>query len=352
MNSVSVMTAAKSHSHKEKKEVIKEVEILKEPEIKSVKLYSYPTAGQLAKPGVCFLDNEIAERIYQHLIGNPEITDFTVVNFDGIAVGFMTKTDLNEALGGRYGFSLHAKREISDLAYTEFLRVSHNMHADAVSRLAMKRAVSRLYDPVIVEREGRYAGVVTIKDLLETCMKTEIDIAVNCNPLTGLPGNIIIEKEIRKKIFKTKPYCIIYFDLDNFKAYNDAYGFQNGDLMLALVSDTLKKCAVHSEFIGHIGGDDFIAICPYTDGEEFCRAVITEFSEKVILLYSDEDIKRGYIVSKNRNGLTESFPIASLSIAGISDKDKSYTDITDFSNDIAKIKKKCKQHEGNYYEIH
>ena len=140
-------------------------------------------------------------------------------------------------------------------------------------------------------------------------------------------------------------------DLDNFKAYNDAYGFQNGDLMLALVANILKKCATKNEFIGHIGGDDFIVICDYHEGEDYCKFVINEFSSQVMSLYRDEDIKNGYIVSKNRSGVTENFPIASLSIAGISNKIHSYKNVDNFSKDIAQIKKKCKKQPGNYFEI-
>jgi len=94
--------------------------------------------------------------------------------------------------------------------------------------------------------------------------------------------------------------------------------------MLALVADILRECAVKNEFIGHIGGDDFIVICDYLEGEDYCKSVIDNFSLKVTSLYRDEDVKNGYIVSKNRHGVTENFSIASLSVAGISNKTKTY----------------------------
>lgn len=310
----------------------------------------YPIIGCLSKPGYTFSPIEKAEKIYETLRLNPSITEFTVVE-DEIAVGFLTKTALNEIFGGRYGFSLNSKKSISQLIKTDFLRINYYMPVDQVSRLAMQRPFERLYSPIVVEKEGKYWGIVTIKDLLNACTKAEVDTAMHSNPLTGLPGNLLIEKEILSRVFGNDPYCITYYDIDNFKAYNDVYGFQNGDIMLALVADILKECAVKNEFIGHIGGDDFIVIFDYQEAEGYCKNVIHQFSLKVPSLYRGADVEKGYITSKNRHGVTENFPIASLSVAGISNKAVTYESIDTFSKDIARLKKKCKRQTGNYFEI-
>lgn len=316
----------------------------------NIKSSVYPIIGYLAKPGVTFPPEVIAEDLYENLRLNPSITEFTVVDKEA-ATGFMTRMALNEMLGGRYGFSLYSKKKIQQLIKTEFLRVNYNVPVNQVSRLAMQRPFERLYNPIVVEKDGKYFGIVTIKDLLDACTKVEVDTAMHCNPLTGLPGNLLIEKEILSRVFGNTPYCITYYDIDNFKAYNDAYGFQNGDMMLVLVADILKECAKKNEFIGHIGGDDFIVICDYHGGEDYCKTIIDHFTLKVASLYRDEDLENGYIVSKNRHGVTENFPIASLSIAGISNQVKTYQSVDDFSKDIAMLKKKCKRQPGNYYEI-
>lgn len=310
----------------------------------------YPIIGYLSKPGYTYRPQEKAETIYETVRYNPIIVGFTVVENE-IAIGFMTRTALNEIFGGRYGFSLNSKKKIRELMKTDFLRVDYYMPVNQVSRLAMQRPNEQLYNPIVIEKEGNYWGVVTIKDLLDACTKVEVDTAMHSNPLTGLPGNLLIEKEILNRVYGDAPYCITYYDIDNFKAYNDAYGFQNGDMMLRLVADILKENAVRNEFIGHIGGDDFIVICDYYEGEIYCQKVIDDFSIRVISLYRNEDVENGYIISKNRHGVTENFPIASLSIAGISNKENAYKNIDAFSKDIAKLKKKCKRQTGNYYEI-
>ena len=332
----------------EKIEMIKNFHTKKYAE--KIKSSIYPIIGHLAKKGCCFSPEEKIDTIYETLRLNPAITDFTIVENDA-AVGFMSRTNFYELLGGRYGFSLYSGKNIHHLIKNDFLRVNYNMPVDQVSRFAMQRTFEQLYNPVVVEQDGKYAGIVTVKDLLDSCTKVEIDIAIHSNPLTGLPGNLLIEKEILNRLFGTSPYCILYFDLDSFKAYNDAYGFQNGDKILDLVGKIMRNHAVKNEFLGHIGGDDFIAICDYHEGENFCKAVIEEFETKILSFYRDEDIKNGYIISKNRHGVTEKFPLASLSIAGISNKTKSYQSIDDFSTEIALLKKKCKKQEGNYFEI-
>lgn len=310
----------------------------------------YPIVGHLAKPGYIVSPGEKLEHIYETLKLNPTITEFSVVQND-TTMGFMSRTDLNELLGGRYGYGLHSKKAVQQVMKPDFSRVNDRMPVDEVSRLAMQRPFEQLYNPIVVEKDGKYMGIVTIKNLLEACTKVEVDIARHSNPLTGLPGNLVIEKEILSRIFSDAPYCITYYDIDNFKAYNDAYGFENGDKMLMLLAETLKTCALRDEFIGHIGGDDFIVICDYHEGEAYCKAVVDHFSREVSSLYRDQDLKNGYIISKNRSGVTENFPIAGLSVAGISNRSRKYKNIGDFSQDIAQLKKKCKKQVGNYIEI-
>ncbi|MCL1909188.1 MAG: EAL and GGDEF domain-containing protein [Holophagaceae bacterium] len=310
----------------------------------------YPIIGHLAKPGRNFAPSQKTEEVYETITNDPSIREFVVLEGDKV-VGFITRTALNEKLGGRFGFALNSRRPIRELVDTSFLTADFKMTVDQVSRLAMQRSFECLYNPIVVERDGQYFGMVTVKDLLSTCTKIEVDIAVHSSPLTGLPGNLLIEQEIVTRLFGNDPYCITYYDIDNFKAYNDAYGFQNGDLMLKMLAGALIECATKNEFIGHIGGDDFIVIGDYSDGENYCQSVIDAFSSQVISLYRDEDIANGFVVSKNRNGVTENFPLATLSIAGASSRHNKYANVDEFSKDIAKLKKICKQQLGHFFEI-
>ncbi|MFA9462852.1 MAG: GGDEF domain-containing protein [Velocimicrobium sp.] len=292
-----------------------------------------------------------AKVLYEYVSHNPTITEICVLNKDNIVVGICTRLDLFELFGGRYGYNLNLKRTAKDIMNSNFLMVDCNTSIETVSQMALIRPIEHLYDAVVVTQNGRYMGVVTVKDLLETVITIQVSRAVDANPLTGLPGNRMIEKYIYERIINRNPFSIIYLDLDNFKAYNDTYGFNKGDLMIKIVATCMENCCEKNEFKGHIGGDDFVIICDYWEVEELCKKIIERFMQSIPGAYNEYDWNNQYIISKNRNGSNEKFPIISLSIAVATNKQKKYHNLEIFSSEIAHLKKKCKQKEGNYYCI-
>jgi two-component system chemotaxis sensor kinase CheA len=130
----------------------------------------YSTIGQLSKSGYCFPPHERTESIYEKMKINPAITEFTVVEND-TAVGFLTRTALNETLGGKYGFTLHSENPIQNIMDHIFLKVDYDMPIDKASKIAMQRPFEQLYNPIVVERNGKYSGIVTVKDLLDISTK-------------------------------------------------------------------------------------------------------------------------------------------------------------------------------------
>ncbi|MDR0494981.1 MAG: CBS domain-containing protein [Treponema sp.] len=126
--------------------------------------------GCLSRSGYCFSPDEKTEKLYEIMKLNPSITEFAVIENEA-AVGFMTRTTLNEILGGKYGFTLHSKNPIRDIMNSDFLKVNYYMPIDEVSSLAMQRPFERLYNPIVVELEGKYSGIVTVKDMLDACIR-------------------------------------------------------------------------------------------------------------------------------------------------------------------------------------
>lgn len=173
------------------------------------------------------------------------------------------------------------------------------------------------------------------------------------NPLTGLPGNVLIEEEIKERIEKKTLFSVLYSDLDNFKAYNDVYGFLKGDEVIKFVahvlSKNIKELGNHDDFLGHIGGDDFIVITTPDKVEILCDSIIHQFDSTIRLFYNSEDRKRGYIISKSRANTEKQFPIMSLSIAVVSNENDSIKSHWQVSEMAALIKSQAKLANGSIY---
>ena len=146
----------------------------------------------------------------------------------------------------------------------------------------------------------------------------------DANPLTGLPGNRAIDAELGRRLEGDRAYGYCYCDLDLFKAYNDYYGYSRGDRLLTMLADTLVSEIMRldeSAFLGHVGGDDFVAITGADEAEVFARNVVANFDARIAELYEPMDWSRGYVELPDRGGLTKRFPPVSLTVAVITDRD-------------------------------
>ena len=173
------------------------------------------------------------------------------------------------------------------------------------------------------------------------------------NPLTGLPGNTEIQSEINYRIAKEMIFSVIYLDVDNFKAYNDAYGFSHGDRAIKLIADILldnvRTFGGKNDFIGHIGGDDFVVISDPNHADALCENIIKEFDERVPELYSDVDRRAGFISTANRVGEITQYPIMTLSIAVVSNEHRVLRNHLEVGEIAAELKKKAKSIVGSVY---
>ena len=145
------------------------------------------------------------------------------------------------------------------------------------------------------------------------------------SPLTGLPGNVQILAELKKRVMNEEEFAVLYADLDHFKEYNDVYGFLKGDEIIKYTAKAIVR-NVHSLkgnhcFVGHIGGDDFVAIVSKTDYEQVCQNILAEFDKDIHNFFTKDDLERGYLEVENRKGVMEQFPLTSLSI-GVVEADK------------------------------
>jgi diguanylate cyclase (GGDEF)-like protein len=284
------------------------------------------------------------EEVYKSFKEIPSL-EGVVVCLNEVPVGLVMNTHFYQALSTKYGFNLFMNRTIDLVMNQEPLIVDYSVPITDVSALAMNRSLAHLYDYVIVTVQGRMYGIVSIKNLLIKLTEVQVNIARNSNPLTGLPGNFVINETLQEILSRQK-YSILYIDIDSFKVFNDTHGFREGDDLIRetanIIVDTLLTYADESAFVGHIGGDDYIAVIPNYDYNEICQSIIVRFDQLKLQFYSEEELERGYVQAISRSGKLEQVPLISVSIAVVSNKSVTFQTVDQLSKEAANVKKKCK----------
>jgi diguanylate cyclase (GGDEF)-like protein len=179
--------------------------------------------------------------------------------------------------------------------------------------------------------------------------------ARDLSPLTGLPGNFKITAEIETCIREAREFALVHGDLDNFKAFNDHYGFMRGDEVIRFCArcftDAASTLGIGDAFIGHIGGDDFLAIIPPDMAEPFCKEIVERFDDGILDLYDTADALRGYIEVIDRRGERYAFPVVSLSLGVASTEVRDIASQWEASAIAVEMKEFAKKQPGSTYRI-
>lgn len=174
------------------------------------------------------------------------------------------------------------------------------------------------------------------------------------NPLTFLPGNVQIERELKRRTQERRRFALMYVDLDNFKAFNDRYGFLRGDEAIRLEA-TCTSDAVHRHapegFVGHVGGDDVIALVDPASAEAIARDIVAAWDRGILALYDPEDVARGHIEVADRLGTLQRYPIATISIGVASNLQRPETTHWEASEIAAEMKRFAKREPGSHYRF-
>ena len=267
--------------------------------------------------------------------------------------GLVMRQHLDRHLGRKYGVALYYEKPISKIMDKTPLMVDHTTPIELVSQVAMNRSKMALYDNIVVTRNGFLQGIVSVQTLLDTMTRIRLELAKGANPLTGLPGNITIEQEHYRCAKSDKPFSIIFIDLDNFKSYNDKYGFEKGDSMLLytanLLKDGLKEYGDDDAFLGHIGGDDFIIFTTEDAVDSLCCFLIEHFDAGIKNLYNPEDREAGGIKAHDRSGQERWFPFISVSLAVLDCTAQTGKDMKEISGKVAQLKQYAKSKPGSVY---
>lgn len=181
--------------------------------------------------------------------------------------------------------------------------------------------------------------------------KTEIDL--EANPLTRLPGNISILNELSRRLESKSLFAVCYIDLDKFKAYNDKYGFEHGDEVIRETARILIRAVQEignpDDFIGHIGGDDFVTVTALSAADNICKKIIDDFEKTAPSFYNEEDRKKGYVIVKDRKGKEEKIPLLSMSIGVVTNEFRKIEHVAQIGEIGAELKAVAKQLERSNY---
>lgn len=219
------------------------------------------------------------------------------------------------------------------------IKILNSATKDIASGNLERRVEIRTGDEI--QELGRTFNIMTVE------LKKMHERAQNANPLTSLPGNNMIREEIENRIKKNLRFVAIYSDLDNFKAFNDNYGIAKGDEVIKCTGEILKNVIKEKgnlrDFVGHEGGDDFYLITTPEKADGIAKKIINDFDSKIRDFYSEEDRKRGGIRSKDRKGRDETFPIMTISLAGISNASHAIKNYGELTNIAVEVKHKAKE---------
>ena len=178
---------------------------------------------------------------------------------------------------------------------------------------------------------------------------------LDASPLTRLPGNLAIEQVLQDKMDHGEKFALSYIDLDDFKAYNDRYGYAKGSDLIKMTGEVLYRAkdeyAEAQDFVGHIGGDDFVLVTSPDIVEQVCKAIISEFDSLIPDYYHADDLEKGFVEGTDRYGVKRRFSIMSISIAVVSDVQRSFTSPIEIAKVATEIKDYVKSLPGSNYLI-
>lgn len=247
---------------------------------------------------------------------------------------------------------------LPDLSGFDLLNTIRSQGTTCLLPILMLTAHSKIQDKIKGLKSGADDYLTKPFDPFELEARVEALISrsekqMMASPLTHLPGSIIIEEEIKEIISKKKKFGVAYLDLDNFKAYNDIYGFQKGDEVIMMtarvIQDAVKQTGSENDLVGHIGGDDFIFISVPEKIEDICRCIISEFNTKIPGFYSEDDRKKKYIISYDRRGNKLVFPLMSVSIGIVTNEKREIKHFAKVAEVATEVKKVAKSVKGSSY---
>ncbi|HIP54105.1 MAG TPA: GGDEF domain-containing protein [Sulfurimonas autotrophica] len=297
-------------------------------------------------------------KVIEYFKKNKNAPIVPIVNAQNEPLGILLESDIKEFLYSPYGISL-LLNEQSTSKLANLLHPCGNADINSTTDTLIELFANNPESVgIIMTKDGAYHGFLSARAIITLMHEENILQARDQNPLTKLPGNTIIEKQINSVCESDKSYMLCYFDLDNFKAFNDVYGFRNGDRIIQLFADILRKELAKNVFKAHIGGDDFFIAFEDIDINNYQKylkeiyTILEKFASSAREFYSPKDRENGYIISKNRHDEQKSkFPLLSASASVLITRQQKEAVSEETINKILSSQKKVAKNEQKHLAI-
>lgn len=285
-------------------------------------------------------------RVHERFLKEPGLLSIPIVK-DGIPQGLINRYTFLDTMARQFSLELYGKKACDCFMNRNILVVDHHMSIHDLSKLIVESDPRHILHGFIVSRNGHYGGMGRGHDLVREITRMQIDAARYANPLTQLPGNVPLQEHLDLLLQQQVPFHVCYCDLDHFKPYNDVYGYQKGDEVIRWTGSLLSSiCEPEVDFLGHIGGDDFLLVMLSKDWESRCRRALARFETDREEFFDATDLRRGGYESEDRLGRMVFHPLVSLSIGAVRVPAGAYPSHHELAAAASLAKKQAKSQPG------
>jgi diguanylate cyclase (GGDEF)-like protein len=260
-------------------------------------------------------DNTPAQQVADLFRADKNLPCVAVVNRDNLPVGIVSRSMINERFSHQFGRALYEKKPVKHCMEQAPLIVDKQLSLDKVSAILTAETDEEAGLFFIVTDKGKYYGIGSVRKVLKQLSENKIQLARYANPLTLLPGNVPINTRIDQLLKHNLAFTVAYIDIDNFKPYNDQYGYSKGDLVIELLAQIIQSAVDPTQdFVGHIGGDDFIVLFAAGRPQDVAERIVAEFDQRVRHYYLAQHLADNGFSAKDRLGAESFYPLLSLSV--------------------------------------
>ena len=288
------------------------------------------------------------DQVLRMLEQDPDLTSVPVVDDQGRALGIINRYVVADRLFRPHVRDLFGNKPCTMVMSSDVLRLDAKSSLQQASALIADSSYRHATEGVLVSDAGAYRGLLLVGDLLRLVTEFQVQAARYANPLTLLPGNVPINDCLDRWLHEERGFAAAYADIDHFKPFNDKFGYRMGDEIILMLADLLRAgLSLGEHFLGHIGGDDFVALSRADDWEGELRAVLDGFEKGMAQFFEPAVLEQGGYWAENRRGEAMFFPVPTLSIGAFRVDPRQFDSHREVANVLAELKRAAKRLPGN-----